>query len=250
MSSRLWIHVSRFAFAMIVGFVALAVAGSAQTNQGGGGGTQGGGTTGGSTGFPTTGGQSTGSTGGTGGNSDSGSSFSLDQGPIDLLANQLQLGQFTNDRIQPFVGASSLNIAHPRSFMASDGGTGGAGGFSGLTFSPAGRGGGQFGANSGLGFGSSSSINRRGIRGAITYDFTSYSSKIESAVAPYFTDRMTRLPRFADVEGLDIAMENRVATLRGTVADADQKRLLERQLLMEPGVSRVINQLQIRGSDQ
>ena len=163
---------------------------------------------------------------------------------LDLTANELNIGNFSdesmfeNDRIQPFVGPSSENVVHPRSQTAS-GSTGGS------TRSSAGAGratGRSTGAASGNA--TSFSVPRRSIRTGVRYAFREghFDSR---GVAANFADRIQRTPVLNDLPGVEVSVESRVATLTGTVANAQQRELIERQLRLEPGISSVINLLQI-----
>lgn len=261
----------------------LAWAGHVRAQGGSGGNSGSGGVGTGGSGFPTTstGNQSTGgSSGGAGG--------SPGNSPIDIMNNQLNLGNFTAERIQPFVGLSSTNVAHPRSMMGAGstagssgiGGTGGAGGaggsnrlggggaggatsssalgggnalqsmfgspFGGQFGSPlGGQFGNPFGGNTGFNMGGTNPMSRRGVRAALNYTFTDSGGALTKNLSTDFAGRIARTPQFAKVAGINVTVDNRVATLTGTVATDEQRELVERQLLLEPGVSEVVNRLKV-----
>jgi hypothetical protein len=174
---------------------------------------------------------------------------------LDLSQNDFSF-DFQNERVQPFVGPSTANLVHPRSMIASGTtgtGTGGSARGSTRQSNPLSRlmSGSQFqGQNQGLrGFSTTGNtgVPRRGIRGAVQYTFSAANRQTVSANVPTsFIGRIQQTPQFQGLSSISITMENRVATLSGTVADSEQRSLLERQLMLEPGVSSVVNQLQIQ----
>ena len=207
----------------------------------------------GTTGSGTTNTGTTGTTTGTG----QGGNVSLPTAPLDL-SDQLTSGpgftratMFETVRVQPFVGPSTANIIHPRSQIDPAGSTlgssGGSGG-SGFTFSTGGQNRAQQGSgNTGFGgIGSSTqgfSVSRRGVRSAVRY--TPIALPAGNLVSTNFTRRLNRLPAFQNVGAIEMKVDNRVATLSGVVADAEQKSLIAGQAELEPGVSRVVNNLEI-----
>jgi osmotically-inducible protein OsmY len=50
------------------------------------------------------------------------------------------------------------------------------------------------------------------------------------------------------MRGVNVALSGGEITLRGTVATDADKRLMERMMLLEPGVSSVKNELVVQGS--
>ncbi len=214
--------------------------------------------------------QGPGGTGGTGGTTTSTSSSTStttgngttttqsQAGSVSGMTDALQLGDlltigpeftretvFESERIQPFVGPSSENIIHPRSQLEAGstlGSSGGGGG--GFTFSTGGQnraGTTGFGATgtTGTGF----TVSRRGVRGALRYTPTSLPSG--EIVRSNFSSRLIRLSALQNVGSINMSVDNRVATLRGVVASDEQKSLLARQAELEPGVDRVVNELEV-----
>lgn len=57
--------------------------------------------------------------------------------------------------------------------------------------------------------------------------------------------RFNRLPLPEKFNGVDLSFENGVATLTGNVATAEDKRMAEKLILLEPGVSSVQNRLEV-----
>ncbi len=261
-------------FGLIVACAILAWCSTPGLAQGTGGGGSGAGTGGGSTTgglnlnqlFGSTGSTNSGMTNSTstfGSQSSSSSNFgssgsnnntSSSNGGLDLSQNPLTF-DFENKRIQPFVGPSSENVTHPRSLMASTATNG-----SGSTTRSTGTTrqtnplasllrGNQFGGqNFGLGAignSASSGLPRRGVRTAMQYTFSPNLAAVSVAAPANFESRIQRTPQFQGVGPFHVTMNNRTATLSGTVANSEQKSLLERQLLLEPGVSDVVNNLQI-----
>ncbi len=207
------------------------------------------GTGGTGTGTGTIGGTGTTTTGtGTG----QGGNVSLPTGPLDL-GSQLTIGPefsretvFESVRIQPFVGPSVANTIHPRSQIDPAGSSLGSSSGSGFSFATGGQNRAQTGfGNTGIGSSSTQgfSVSRRGIRSAVRY--TPIALPAGNLVATNFTGRLSRLPAIQNVGAIEMKVENRIATLSGVVADAAQKSLIARQAELEPGVSQVVNNLEV-----
>lgn len=214
-------------------------------------------------------GQGTGGTGGTGGtttdtgtNTGTGGNQNQGGGDVTGMNDPLQLGDlltigqeftrdsmFENDRIQPFVGPSAANIVHPRSQIDPAGSTLGSsgGGGGGFTFSTQGqnqsRGGAQSSGFGGTGSSQGFTVARRGVRSDVAY--RPMFLPAGEVVQANFNSRLSRLPALQNIGSVTMQVDNRVATLRGTVASEDQRSLIVRQAALEPGVDRVINELQV-----
>lgn len=172
------------------------------------------------------------------------------------LGDLLTIGQdfsresvYENNRIQPFVGPSQANVVHPRSQINPAGSTLGSSGGTGFTFSNSGRTAGQTG-RSNTGFNSTgtatngNSVPRRGVRTALNH--TPVYVAPSDLVALQFTGRLSRLPALSTAGPVVIAVENRVATLNGVVETTEQGELIARQAELEPGIDRVVNNLQVK----
>jgi hypothetical protein len=222
-----------------------------QGNTGGTGGTGGTGSTGGMGETPTFGGGTN-----TGGQNQGGNVSGFGD-PFEL-GNLLQIGQdftrdsmYENNRVQPFVGPSTENVLHPRSQIDPAGSTlGSSSSRGGITFGTSA----QNRARGGLGttgFGSTGtgsqqgfSVDRRGVRSSLAY--TSAGTVADEVTSAQFASRMNRLPLFANVNGVEVHVQNRIATLRGVVPSEQQKEMLGRQAELEPGIDYVVNDLVVQ----
>lgn len=97
--------------------------------------------------------------------------------------------------------------------------------------------------------GRTSSANASQVRAQTTTDFQFSPPEIDFRTTA-FRSRMTRLPslRIAP-EQVDISIDRRkgenIATLSGTVASTRDRKLLQNLLLLEPGIDRVDNRLEV-----
>ena len=72
-----------------------------------------------------------------------------------------------------------------------------------------------------------------------------YARPNVEVVAQRVQGRMVRLPVSDSIKGVAMSFDNGVATLKGKVATAEEKRMAEKLILLEPGVSSVQNQLEV-----
>lgn len=88
-------------------------------------------------------------------------------------------------------------------------------------------------------------IERRGIRARLRPRFA--SPMISSArIADQFSSNIARQPSAVGLAGrFSISVENKTATIRGTVSTVQQAYQIEQQLRLQPGVYKIINQLQV-----
>lgn len=217
---------------------ALAIAGNA-FGQTGGTGTGGTGTGGTGTGGTGTGGTGTGGTGtgGTGSGNNSGGANGLQQ--VDVSANRTDPDSVFQDTRRTSQQATQVQTG------AGNGGGGGMGGMGG--------GGGNFlqslfggGGFSGAGMGTQGQSARRTLRAPlrVAFDVTRPTS---TTVSTQFQNRLTTLPAFREIApGVQISVENRVATLEGSVKTQRDKELVERLAKLEPGISDVKNNLTVQ----
>ena len=221
-------------------------------NQGGFGNDLGGGFTGGTN----QGGGNTG--GGIGGLSDSVSADDFDP------TNQVQIQPPEDERrLVPFIGPASdslFNFFEGVGSVTGGGGTGfgsnigGGGGFGGGQLGGGQFGGqlggllgGQFGAQFG-GQGNGFTITRRSIRAPLTPAFTS-PVVTGAQVSARFTDRLIRIPsiqRLGGTQDVRVTVSDDTAVISGTVSSLEARDKVERMARMEPGIYRVVNQLQVR----
>jgi hypothetical protein len=122
------------------------------------------------------------------------------------------------------------------------GGVGGLGGLGGLNNRN------RMGATGQMGMGGQQQ-GRKPIRATVRPDF-----KVATGSVPSFNarlqERITRSPIQARMQGVNVSLTGGQITLRGTVASEADKRLMERMMLLEPGVNSVQNELVVQDSVQ
>ena len=72
-----------------------------------------------------------------------------------------------------------------------------------------------------------------------------YERLSTEAVASNLQMSLTSILQERNVSLPQVELADRIATLRGTVSDAEQGELIEKLVSMEPGVSRVVNLLEV-----
>jgi hypothetical protein len=125
-------------------------------------------------------------------------------------------------------------------------GMGGMGGMGMSGMSGMGMGGmGMGGSNRTGGFNSTQNQNSKTqIRTTMRLGFR-YARPNVQAVSQRVQGRWVRLPVSDSIKGVSMNFDNGVATLTGKVATAEEKRMAEKLILLEPGVSSVQNQLEV-----
>ncbi len=161
----------------------------------------------------------------------------------DDVRNQGFVGA-TGERIQElgFVGPPGETSGPPLADGASFGGGvndgGGGGGF----------GGGNAGRNQqngfgGFGQGKGFQVIRKGVRTALSPRFAS-PTRSNAEISNRFNNRIGRLPVMAnDGGGLSVSINQRVATVTGYAQTEAERSRFIRQLRLEPGIDRVIDQV-------
>jgi len=137
------------------------------------------------------------------------------------------------------------------------GGTGGFGGVGGVGgFGGGGLGLGGIGGLGGLGGGFGRNQFGRGAQGqgqgqgkgtfrpAVRPDIAVSRDRIPN-VSNQLQTRLASVPLPDRLKGTRVAMENGQVVLRGTVASESDKRMMERLVLLEPGVNSVRNELDV-----
>lgn len=158
------------------------------------------------------------------------------------------LGEFEPIQRGGFVGRSSTGTGMTgtgRSSMGMGMGMGmgmsmGMGGMGGM-----GLGGmNSLGMNSQSGQQSNSQSAKSTIRATAKIRFP-YSRPAATQVSRNVMSRWNRIPLPEKFDGVSLNFDNGVATLTGQVATAEEKRMAEKLILLEPGVSSVQNQLEV-----
>jgi hypothetical protein len=86
---------------------------------------------------------------------------------------------------------------------------------------------------------------QRQVRVPITLGFTPAFQTPPPLVANRVQDRLARIPQLRDNGPITVEMDGRVAVLRGGVVSTDERELVARLVLLEPGISGVRNELQV-----
>ncbi len=152
--------------------------------------------------------------------------------------------EVTDLRQQEFVGRRYNNYFHAYS-QFNDSGIGGNTGANrqfGNTGQQQQPGGNIFGganANN-IGF-----VTRRSIRTRMRPSFSAPTVPISTRVSN-FSDRLSRTTSLRGMtQNVKYVLEGRTGRLTGTVKSEEQKKLLERQVRLEPGVYKVVNELRV-----
>ena len=137
------------------------------------------------------------------------------------------------------------------------GGVGGLGGIGGV----GGLGGGLGGF--GLGFGIAQGASRGGFGGANQFNMQQQGQQGETTIrasiklgfsvprpsgtarAEAIATRLSRIPLNADLSGVNLLVSGDTVVLSGSIDDPDSARLIERLMLLEPGIYNVQNELQV-----
>lgn len=103
---------------------------------------------------------------------------------------------------------------------------------------------GSRGMNSQFGQQNNSQNQKNTIRATVKVRFP-YARPPASQIAQTAMARWNRIPLPEKFNGVSLNFENGVATLTGKVATPEEKRMAEKLILLEPGVSSVQNQLEV-----
>jgi hypothetical protein len=87
---------------------------------------------------------------------------------------------------------------------------------------------------------------RKPIRATVRPDFKPTPGSVPS-ISTRLADRKSRSPIQDRMRGVEVALSGGEITLRGTVATDADKRLMERMMLLEPGINSVKNELVVQG---
>jgi len=187
--------------------------------------------------------------GGDSGIGDIGNAFN--GGQIEDLRNQGFVGA-TAERIQGlgFVGPPGETSGPPLADGASigggvnDGGAAAGGGAAGGGFGGGGGGGNnQQNGFGGIGQGKGFQVVRKGVRTALTPRFAS-PTRTTRQISTRFTNRIRRQPNMAnDGGGMLVSINGRVATVSGFAQSEAERSRFIRQLRLEPGIDRIVDQV-------
>jgi len=119
---------------------------------------------------------------------------------------------------------------------AAGGGAGGGGGGGG-------GGGNQQNGFGGVGQGKGFQVVRKGVRTALTPRFAA-PTRTSREISTRFNSRIRRQPSMAnDGRGLFVSINGRTATVSGFAQSAAERNRFMRQLRLEPGIDRIIDQI-------
>jgi hypothetical protein len=261
--------IKSFSMIVLLSLALSSVAFAQDTGGGGqgGGGQGGGGQVGGGTGNPVTtptNGQNFGGSGGSTG-AGGGSTGAIDPTQSLSLSQDVEVPEIivpTNVRNEvPFVGPSSANpVFNPFEGVGALGGAGGGAGglgsqIGGSAFGGQ-LGGGQFGANQFGGqfggqlggFGQQNGlIQRKNVRAVLRPAFAS-PVVTGTQISNRFENRLYRIPsiqRLGGSENVRVTVTDGTAVISGNVQSSDARTKIERMAKLEPGIYRVVNQLEI-----
>jgi osmotically-inducible protein OsmY len=172
-------------------------------------------------------------------------------------ANTASLGEFQpidrggfvgRNQDAGFVGRSSTTGTGTG--MAGMGRSGMSGMGMGMGMGGMGMGGmGSRGMNSQFGQQNNSQNQKSNIRATVKVRFP-YTRPPAAQVSRAVTARWNRLPMPEKFNGISMNFENGVATLTGKVTTPEDKRMAEKLILLEPGVSSVQNQLEVVAAEE
>jgi osmotically-inducible protein OsmY len=86
---------------------------------------------------------------------------------------------------------------------------------------------------------------RQQLRVPVRLGFTPAARPAPTVISGRVQSRLERIPRVRNMGSVSVQMDGSTAVLSGAVSTADDRNLLARVLLLEPGVSDVRNELQV-----
>ena len=140
-----------------------------------------------------------------------------------------------------YVGATAESIGSSSGGMGGGGGGGGGGGFAGGGGARGGFGGGGGGA------GNSNAVivtRPNQIRSRVVMSFQPRPVSTVQ-MSNRFNRRIRTMPRVRATGNAGVSIQNGTAFIRGTVRSPAEAQAIERQLRLEPGVRRIVNQTQV-----
>ena len=157
-------------------------------------------------------------------------------------AVQIDTSSISNVERGDTLGSAATTVGATDRGGQAGGATGGLGGFGGGGFGGLGALGNLFGGFNTGGNQSSAPVIRTRLRSAVT------TAPVPPAtVARTAGLRLQTIPGRPQFRGLNVQMQGRTAVLSGTVASQKDRRMSEMLLRLEPGVSRVVNEVIVAG---
>jgi hypothetical protein len=102
---------------------------------------------------------------------------------------------------------------------------------------------GQMGRMFGGAMNSRNTRTRQNLRASVELGFNAPPAQPPVVVGARVQQRIASIPRIQEMGSVNIEMEGQTAVLRGQVATAQDRELVARMLLLEPGISDVRNEL-------
>ncbi len=167
---------------------------------------------------------------------------------LDTSIPEISIPEFDDGRNQGFVGATSSNIQEFGFVGGISQFVGGAteGSFGGDFDSGSGGGStGGRGGNAGFAGGNANGfeiVRPKYIRTRLRLNFDA-PTIAGSTITGQFKDRLKQLPAVGENPAVTVSINNRIATITGNTSSREEAVRIERQLRLEPGVSRVVNKL-------
>jgi osmotically-inducible protein OsmY len=90
---------------------------------------------------------------------------------------------------------------------------------------------------------------RENLRTSVELGFQAPAAPTPSAVSSRVQTRIARIPKIQEMGSINVQMEGQTAVLQGQVASAQDRDLVARMLLLEPGISDVRNELTLGTSN-
>lgn len=90
---------------------------------------------------------------------------------------------------------------------------------------------------------------RENLRTSVELGFQAPAAPTPTVVSSRVQNRIARIPRIQEMGSVNVQMEGQTAVLQGQVASAQDRDLVARMLLLEPGISDVRNELTLAASN-
>jgi len=170
---------------------------------------------------------------------------------LETSIPEISIPEFDDNRNQGFIGATGTNVQDfgfvgGLSQFVGGSTEGSFGGDVNTTSGAGGRGGGNAGFAGGGTANGFQLMRPKYIRTRLRVNFD--APKIPNEfISNQFSNRLNQLPAVGGSPDVNVSINNRTATITGSTLSSEAAVRIERQLRLEPGVSRVVNQLTYPG---
>ncbi len=171
---------------------------------------------------------------------------------LDTEIPEIAIPEFEDRRNQGFIGATGSNVQELGFVGGLSQFVGGSteGSFGGDVNANSGSAGGRGGGNAGFSGGGTANgfqlVRPKYIRTRLRANFDAPQIPNEF-ISNQFSNRLNQLPAVGSSPTVNESINNRTATITGRTSSPEAAVRIERQLRLEPGVSRVVNQLTYPG---